>query len=352
MSYSKLLNEVPGFDGVACNDLGIGGAHVVLTGPQPADEVWTGCMQSKQYANVTPGTYQATITLLDASMQPLTNAVMTMMTDVQKGPVTNLAINFKQSDFVKQDYVGQLDMDVQWGMADKRCNDVGVTMESVILKDKSGAVVTMPAMTDDGLKLDGTFGACFTASSTAPQRVKPLTWGHYFVTLQGKTAAARRLLPDVRGVRAAGHRAADVRAGGQRLRRQRRRRRRLPVARRRKKARRLVERRACRAACSRWWPGRPSRTSSRSRRRRARRSRLQARRKAAKPRRCSSRSARAARRFVPGRGGGAGARAVAELGEDERRGRRARASSSRARRASRASRSSSSAGRLGSRSSK
>ena len=31
VSYSKLLNEVPGFNGAACNDLGIGGAHVVLT---------------------------------------------------------------------------------------------------------------------------------------------------------------------------------------------------------------------------------------------------------------------------------------------------------------------------------
>ena len=37
------------------------------------------------------------------------------MTDVQKGPVTNLNINFKQADFVKQDYVGQLDFDAQWG---------------------------------------------------------------------------------------------------------------------------------------------------------------------------------------------------------------------------------------------
>src|SRR5258708_35879143 len=36
VSYSKLLNEVPNFNGVACNDLGIGGGHVVLVGAQPA----------------------------------------------------------------------------------------------------------------------------------------------------------------------------------------------------------------------------------------------------------------------------------------------------------------------------
>jgi cysteine-rich repeat protein len=187
VSYSKLLNEVPGFNGVACNDLGIGAAHVVLTGPQPVDEVWMGCVQSKQYPNVTPGTYQATITLLDVDMQPLTMPVMTPMTDVQKGPVTNLNINFKQADFVKQDYVGQLDFDAQWGMADKRCNDIGPSiMESVTLKDAKGALVTTPAMTEDGLKLDGSFGACFTGSSTAPQRVKPLPWGHYTLALQAK----------------------------------------------------------------------------------------------------------------------------------------------------------------------
>ena len=189
VSYSKLLNEVPGFDGVTCDDLGIGGAHVVLSGPQPVDEVWANCTQSKQYANVTPGTYAATITLLDTSMNPLTNAVTTQMTDVQKGPVTMLNINFMQSDFVKQDYTGQLDFDAQWGAANMRCNDASVTMESVTLKDSTGALVTTPSATNDGLKLDGTFGACFTASSTAPQRVKPLTWGHYTVTLQGKTNA-------------------------------------------------------------------------------------------------------------------------------------------------------------------
>ena len=189
VSYSKLLNEVPGFDGVTCDDLGIGGAHVVLAGPQPVDEVWANCMQSKQYANVTPGTYQATITLLDTSMNPLTNAVTTQMTDVEKGPVTALNINFMQSDFVKQDYTGQLDIDAQWGAANMRCNDASVTMESVTLKDSTGALVTSPMATDDGLKLDGTFGACFTASGTAPQRVTPLTWGHYTVTLQGKTNA-------------------------------------------------------------------------------------------------------------------------------------------------------------------
>lgn len=187
VSYSKLLDEVPGFGGVSCNDLGIGAAHVVLAGPMGSDEVWMGCMQSKMYTNVQPGTYQATITLLDASMNPLTNPVMTAMADVEKGPVTNLAVNFHMSDFVKQDYTGNLDFDPNWGAAGKRCADAGVTKEAVTIVDSKGAAVTMPAMTSDGLAIDGSFGSCFTASQTTQfERLGPMTWGHYTITIQGK----------------------------------------------------------------------------------------------------------------------------------------------------------------------
>ncbi len=197
VSYSKLLNEVMGFNGVACNDLGIGGAHVTLSGPAPVDETWMGCMQSKQYANVAPGTYQATITLLDADMKPITNPVTTAMTDVAKGPVTNLAINFRQSDFTKQDYRGFLDFDPSWGGAGKKCADSGVNLEQVLLKDGKGVAVTMPAKTSDGTPINGGFGQCFSADATTLyQRVGSpegdmspavmLPWGHYTLTLVGK----------------------------------------------------------------------------------------------------------------------------------------------------------------------
>lgn len=187
VSYSKLIDEVPGFDGVSCDALGIGGAHVVLAGPQGADETWMGCTQSKMYGNVQPGTYQATITLLDAGMSPLTNPVSTAMTDVQKGPVTYLAINFHQADFVKQDYTGQLDWNPSWGTAGQACAAAGVTNEALILKDPQGKPVTMPAMTSDGLKVDGTFGKCFSKDAkTLYERIGPLPWGHYSLTIMGR----------------------------------------------------------------------------------------------------------------------------------------------------------------------
>jgi cysteine-rich repeat protein len=187
VSYSKLLDEVPGFIGVSCNDLGIGGAHVVLSGPKGADEVWTGCMQSKMFANVPPGTYQATITLLDTKMNPLTNAVSTAMTEVQKGPISSLNINFHQADFVKQDYIGNLDWNPSWGAAGKKCADAGVNQEQVLLVDKGGAQVKTPSTTSDGIKINSGFGTCFARDATTLfQRIGPLPWGHYTLTLVGK----------------------------------------------------------------------------------------------------------------------------------------------------------------------
>ena len=193
VSYSKLQGEVPGFNGVSCGDLGIGGAHVVLSGPSGADEMWMGCMQSKTYSsNVTPGAYQATITLLDSKGVALTNPVTTAMTDVQKGPVTNLAINFKQADFVKQDYQGNLNFDPNWGMMGKACGDAGVTMEAVTLKKMNGMPVTMPNLTSDGLAVNGAAGTCFVkdpAKTILNQKIGPLPWGHYTLGIVGKMAA-------------------------------------------------------------------------------------------------------------------------------------------------------------------
>jgi hypothetical protein len=44
-------------------------------------------------------------------------------------------------------------------------------------------------MTSDGLSINGGFGTCFSKdTNTLFQRIGPLPWGHYFLTLVGKTA--------------------------------------------------------------------------------------------------------------------------------------------------------------------
>jgi hypothetical protein len=190
VSYTKLIDEVPGFTGAACIDLGIGSAHMVLTGPKGADEEWMGCTQSKMYADVPPGTYQATITLFDTAGAALTKPIATALTDVKKGPVTTLNINFHQDDFLKQDYTGLLDWNPSWGLKDKKCADSAVTSEAVTLADAKGAPVMMPSMTSDGIKINGPAGGCFSKSATTLfQRIGPLPWGKYKLGLVGAGAS-------------------------------------------------------------------------------------------------------------------------------------------------------------------
>ena len=125
--------------------------------------------------------------MLDATGAALTKEVETAKVDVVKGPITNLAINFKMADFVKQDYVGQLDWNPSWGLADKKCADSSVNMEQVTLKNMAGMAVTMPSLTSDGLKVNGSFGTCFAKdTATLFQQIKPLPWGHYMLGLVGR----------------------------------------------------------------------------------------------------------------------------------------------------------------------
>jgi hypothetical protein len=188
--YSRLRDEVPGFDGTSCLDLQVDKAHVVLDGPTPKDELWPCSMNSALYGNVMPGTYRATITLLDASGQPITNPVETAMKDVQAAATpVNLTINFHQSDFIKQDYTGALDFNPKWAKADSSCDKANppVTLEGVTLKTPMGQLVA--GMTTQGHKLDGTFGSCFSETTTEMfERIPDLPWGHYNLTLTGKVS--------------------------------------------------------------------------------------------------------------------------------------------------------------------
>jgi hypothetical protein len=147
-------------------------------------------MNTKLYSNVTPGTYQATVTLLDASDTPLTKPVQTMMAEVVPDRMVTLSVNFRYSDFIKQDYVGVLDFKPSWGQTDAGCSgaDPMVLQESVTLRTPADAPVA--GMTTGGHKLDGTYGGCFTmdAMSHDYERVASLPWGHYNLTLSGKAA--------------------------------------------------------------------------------------------------------------------------------------------------------------------
>ena len=198
LDVSYLVNEGPGYTaGAAPSDLGIGMIHVVLSGPTPEDEMWKPTMASNQWVGVTAGTYQATVTLLDANGAALTNPVMSMSGMVAVPGMLKLAINFKQSDFLKQDYTGPLYISPNWGALDGTCTGAvpPVEMESIQVLTMAGAAVTgMTLVGNPGTNehnLDGTYGACFDKTQTSLnlfEKVPSLTWGHYQVIIRGKAA--------------------------------------------------------------------------------------------------------------------------------------------------------------------
>jgi cysteine-rich repeat protein len=190
VSFDLLQMEAPGFLGSTCRDLGIDKWQLHLDGPSPVDEMLPCLQPSQPFGSVMPGMYQATITLLDKMGNPLTMAVKTATMNAQVGgQMALLYYNFKQSDFLRQDYTGALKFDPNGGAANATCATASVNMEGVTLTTPAGAPVA--GMTDDGLKLDGTYGTCFVKSGSMPsqQVTGTLPWGHYNLTLTGKAAA-------------------------------------------------------------------------------------------------------------------------------------------------------------------
>jgi cysteine-rich repeat protein len=185
--YTRLMDEAPGFGGSSCLDLGVDVAHVVLNGPTHIEERWPCSRNSSLYSNVMPGTYQATITLLDAAGNPITNPVKSTMVEVMAPRMVTLTINFHMADFVKQDYVGTLFFNPKWEKPTQSCAAVTppVTLEGITLKTHDGEPVN--GMTSEGHRLDGTPGSCFSESaSTTFESVPSLPWGHYNLTLTGR----------------------------------------------------------------------------------------------------------------------------------------------------------------------
>jgi cysteine-rich repeat protein len=196
LTVQMLFQEGPGYTNASVNDLGVDKVHVVLSGPDAKDETWDSTKLSNIWIGVTPGTYQATVTLIDANGNPLTNAVMSMSGMVAVPGTLNLRVNFRQTDFIKQDYKGTLYVSPNWGAANISCTaaNPAVDTESIQLLTMAGTPVTgMTLVGNPGTpthNLDGTYGACFYKMGLMLfEKVPDLNWGHYQVILRGKTAA-------------------------------------------------------------------------------------------------------------------------------------------------------------------
>lgn len=197
VSYERLHVDVasyPSFPAPTPKDLGIATAHVVLDGPTPKDEMWDASSTQMMYSGppsmFMPGTYQATITLLDAMNNPLTKPKKSMMVNVQVNNPVALMVSFTTDDYLKS-YTGNFDFALHWGALAGTCATASVSQQTIKLT-LPGQTTPVAMMTNDGEKLDGSMFTCYPSTSTPKyQEVKMMTWGHYdmYVTSQGAMPA-------------------------------------------------------------------------------------------------------------------------------------------------------------------
>ncbi len=197
-------DPIPGYVAPGCSNFGATRAHVVFDGPSPSDKRVDCSRYGLKYPTCLPGAtgqecdpmpsagmYSATVTLEDANGKALTTGVSSPKKMVVAGPEVTFPIAFQKSDFPAQDYTGRLDFRPAWGAAMAGCSEASpkVTSESVLLV-RDSEQVPVAGMTKDGLKLDGTAGACFLPKGGLEnyQSIDNLPWGRYRLTLfsQGK----------------------------------------------------------------------------------------------------------------------------------------------------------------------
>lgn len=187
--YSRLKDEVPGFAGASCKDLGAKSAHVRLVGPTMFDENWDCSLNSKNYTKVDAGEYQAFVTLLDDAGNALTNEVASEKTAVAVPGSINLEVNLKYADFIKTDYVGTYYFVPNWGADGTYCAAASVTQMQVTMTPDGSSTPVTNTVTPT-VPLDGTTTACFTPGTPTFIKVANLTWGYYDLKLVGLDAAS------------------------------------------------------------------------------------------------------------------------------------------------------------------
>lgn len=193
VSYTRVDVQVasyPDFPIPTCMDLGIAKAHLVLTGPAPQD-VTADCGNPFTFDPIMPGTYQATLTLVDAQGAPVTKPVTSAMIDVPvAAQPTTLNLTFEMSDYLKS-YMGNFDFLASWGADNTTCSQASPKVEKqTITMTLPGSSTPVMMMTNDGESLDGTPFTCFDPMAAPKyQEVKMMPWGHYDLTITGQAGA-------------------------------------------------------------------------------------------------------------------------------------------------------------------
>ena len=193
VSVSRLdvqVDAYPNFPAPTCMDLGIASMHVQLDGPTAKDEMIPCSTTQVLYDPVQPGTYQATITLLDANMQPVSKPRMSMMTDVQiASSATNINVAFSTDDYLKS-YRGNFDFRTFWGQKGNSCTAASpAVVNSTVKMTPAGGGAPLAVATTGGHKLDGTSSTCFVPTGMKDyEEAAMLPWGKYEMVVTGQVA--------------------------------------------------------------------------------------------------------------------------------------------------------------------
>lgn len=187
--YSRLMNQVPGYIGASCGELGIKEAKIRLVGPTTMEDTWQCSQNSKTFGGVMAGEYQAFATLYDASGAALTKEISSEKMSVAIPGSINLALNFTFDDFLKTDYVGTYYFVPNWGANDAFCAAANVDQMQVTMKPK-GSATPVTAVVTPTVPLDGTSTACFTPGTAPSIKVANITWGYYDLTIAGLDATS------------------------------------------------------------------------------------------------------------------------------------------------------------------
>ena len=187
--YSRLKDEVPGFVGASCKDLGVKEAKIRLVGPTMVEETWPCSQNSKNFSPVTAGEYQFFATLYDDTGAALTNEIASEKKTVALPGSISLDLNFKYEDFLKQDYVGTYYFVPNWGADGTYCSAASVDKMQLKMTPK-GSSTPVTNVTTPTVPLDGTSTACFSPGTPSFIKVADLTWGYYDLQIAGLGTAS------------------------------------------------------------------------------------------------------------------------------------------------------------------
>lgn len=205
---SNLNPPVANYRGAGCSDFGAVKARVQIDGPTAITKIVNCSDNSFRYLNkcpatpdggllpecelLEPGKYTATVTLLRDDLSALTSSVSYPAQQVSAGQEVPFPIHFQPEDFLKQDYVGDLDFRVAWGQERTYCAKATppVTSESILLF-REGQPKPVAGMTKGGTRLDGTPGPCMTpdAITARGEKIENLPWGRYRIVVYSQNNA-------------------------------------------------------------------------------------------------------------------------------------------------------------------